>query len=416
MDSMKAGTRSQRSLIVSICVCMYVLLGAGPATAAPRAPTSAWVGTWSAAPEGQRNPTAISVATTYREIVHISVGGNTARVILTNEFGTEPLTVAVASLGLRTSGNAIDPSSTKALTFAGQPTVTLPAGSMMLSDPVDIHLPSLSEVAISLFVPAQPLHQSTVHSYALQTNYTAPENVVNAEALTAPSTTGEYFFLRGVDVASDAPNAVVTLGDSITDGAASRANSNGRWPNVLAARLQADPALSKIGVLNAGLNGNRLLHNDDEFGDSALRRLDRDVLTQAGAKYLIVLEGINDIGHIVKPSPDDPAETAQSIIRALQQIAVRARSQRIKVIGATILPYENCKYASPEGETIRQAVNKWIRSSSDFDAVVDFDKTLRDPSHPARLLSVYDSGDHLHPNTDGLHAMADSIPLSLFAR
>src|SRR6185437_9117828 len=375
-----------------------------------------WVGTWSAAPEGQRNTTAISVATTYRQIMHISVGGNNVRVIVTNEFGMQPLTIGAANIALRTKGSGIDLSSAKTVTFGGQPLVTLPAGSMMLSDPIDMTLGPLSDVAISLYVPAQPMRQSTVHSYALQTNYKSPGNVVSAETLTTAFTTGEYFFVRGLEVMSGAPAAVVTLGDSITDGAASDANMNGRWPNVLAARLQADAALSGIGVLNAGLNGNRLLHNDDEFGDSALKRLDRDVLTQAGARYLIVLEGINDIGHIAKPSVDDPPETAQSIIRALQQIAARARSQGIKVIGATILPYENCKYASVNGEKMRQAVNQWIRSSQDFDAVVDFDKVVRDPVHPGRLLPAYDSGDHLHPNTDGLRAMANSIPLSFFAR
>ncbi|HXS11543.1 MAG TPA: SGNH/GDSL hydrolase family protein [Acidobacteriaceae bacterium] len=348
--------------------------------------------------------------------MHISVGGNTVRVIVTNEFGMQPLTIGAANIALRTKGSVIDLASAKTVTFGGQPLVILPAGSMMLSDPIDMTLGPLSDVVISLFVPAQPMRQSTVHSYALQTNYKSPGNVVSAETLTTASTTGEYFFVRGLEVMSGAPAAVVTLGDSITDGAASDANMNGRWPNVLAARLQADAALSGIGVLNAGLNGNRLLHNDDEFGDSALKRLDRDVLTQAGARYLIVLEGINDIGHIAKPSVDDPPETAQSIIRALQQIAARARSQGIKVIGATILPYENCKYASVNGEKMRQAVNQWIRSSQDFDAVVDFDKVVRDPVHPGRLLPAYDSGDHLHPNTDGLRAMANSIPLSFFAR
>jgi len=346
--------------------------------------------------------------------MHISVGGSTVRVIFTNEFGTQPLLIGAASIARRRKGSAIDTSSTKTLTFGGQSVAIVPAGSMMLSDPVDIALRPLSDVAVSVFVPAQPLSQSTVHSYALQTNYKAPGNVVNAGILSTASTTGEYFFLRGIDVMSDAPSAIITLGDSITDGAASETDMNGRWPNVLAARLRADPALSGIGVLNAGLNGNRLLHNDDEFGDSALKRLDRDVLTQAGAKYLIVLEGINDIGHIVNSSVGDPPETAQSIIRALGQIATRARSQGIKVIAGTILPYENCKYASVEGETMRQAVNMWIRSSKDFDAVIDFDKVTRDPAHMGRLLPAYDSGDHLHPNTEGLRALANSIPLSLF--
>ena len=414
---MGAWVRAKRPLFMLICACAFLTSGAFALTSTRTSVRAGgWVGTWSAAPEGERNTTAVSVATTYRQIMHVSVGGNTVRVIATNEFGMQPLTIGAANIALRTKGSVIDLASAKTVTFGGQPLVILPAGSMMLSDPIDMTLGPLSDVVISLFVPAQPMRQSTVHSYALQTNYKSPGNVVSAETLTTASTTGEYFFVRGLEVMSGAPAAVVTLGDSITDGAASDANMNGRWPNVLAARLQADAALSGIGVLNAGLNGNRLLHNDDEFGDSALKRLDRDVLTQAGARYLIVLEGINDIGHIAKPSVDDPPETAQSIIRALQQIAARARSQGIKVIGATILPYENCKYASVNGEKMRQAVNQWIRSSQDFDAVVDFDKVVRDPVHPGRLLPAYDSGDHLHPNTDGLRAMANSIPLSFFAR
>jgi len=398
-----------------ICTCAYLAPGAFAITSTKTSSHAAsWVGTWAAAPEGERNTMAISAATTYRQIAHISVGGSTARVIFTNEFGTQPLSIGAANIALRTKDSAINPSSMKALTFGGQSSVTVPAGSIMLSDAIDMTLKPLSDVVVSLFVPVQPISQSTVHSYALQTNYKSSGNVVNAETLTAASTTGEYFFLRGIDVMSEAPSAVVTLGDSITDGAASKTDTNDRWPNVLAARLQADRLPSGIGVLNAGLNGNRLLHNDDEFGDSALKRLDRDVLTQAGAKYLIVLEGINDIGHIVKASVDDPPESPQSIIRALQQIAMRARSQGIKVIGGTILPYENCKYASAEGEKMRQAVNAWIRSSKDFDAVIDFDKVVRDPTHPGRILPAYDSGDHLHPNADGLRAMANSIPLSLF--
>lgn len=407
--------RSKRPLSLLICTCAF--LSSGAFAFAPNSTSAArtWVGTWAAAPECQPNTTAMSLATTYRQIMHISAGGSTVRVIFTNEFGKEPLTIGAANIAVRRKGSAIDLSSAKTLTFGGQSLVTVPAGSMMLSDPVDMKLEPLSDVAVSLFVPSQSMHRSTVHSYALQTNYKSPGNVVSSEALTTASTTGEYYFMRGIDVMSDAPSAIVTLGDSITDGAASDTDMNGRWPNVLAARLQADPALSGLGVLNAGLNGNRLLHNDDEFGDSALRRLDRDVLTQAGAQYLIVLEGINDIGHIVRPSVDDPPETAQSIIRALQQIAARARSQGIKVIGGTILPYENCKYASAEGEKIREAVNEWIRNSKDFDAVVDFDKVVRDPEHMSRLRPTYDSGDHLHPNADGLRAMANSIPLSFFA-
>jgi lysophospholipase L1-like esterase len=205
--------------------------------------------------------------------------------------------------------------------------------------------------------------------------------------------------------------AIVALGDSITDGASSLRNTNGRWPDVLASRIQAEKRYRTTGVLNAGINGNRLLHDGD--GESALRRLDRDVLTQAGVKYLIVLEGINDIGHIVTASLADPAENAQGIIGALQQIAVRAHMRGIKVIGATITPYESCKYASPKGEAIREAVNNWIRTSKDLDGVVDFERIVRDPVHPTRFLPAYDSGDHLHPNADGLRAMANGVDLQL---
>ncbi len=204
---------------------------------------------------------------------------------------------------------------------------------------------------------------------------------------------------------------IVALGDSITDGAASKPNMNGRWPDVLAGRIQADKSLSGIGVLNEGINGNRLLHDGD--GESALRRFDRDVIAQAGVKYLIVLEGINDIGHIVSATSSDPAETAQNLIRALEQITVRAHAHGIMVIGATILPYENCKYASPEGEKMREAVNDWIRTSKTLDGIADFDKIIRDPAHPTRFLPSYDSGDHLHPNSAGLRAMAYGVDLGL---
>ena len=187
---------------------------------------------------------------------------------------------------------------------------------------------------------------------------------------------------------------------------------NGRWSDVLAGRIQADKSLSGMGVLNAGINGNRLLR-DGDGDESALRRLDREVIAQAGIKYLIVLEGINDIGHNVSATPSDPAETAQRLIYALDQIAVRAHAHRIKVIGATILPYENCKYASADGERMREAVNNWIRTTKSLDGVADFDKIVRDPTHPARLLPAYDSGDHLHPNASGLRAMGEGVDLNL---
>jgi lysophospholipase L1-like esterase len=352
---------------------------------------------------------------TFREIVHVSTGGVAVRVVLTNEFGLEPLTIGAAGVAISTGDSSIDAYAAKILSFGGQASVTLPAGTMAVSDPISMEVPALANLAVSLFVPAQLMSQSTVHSFALQTNYIATGNVAGAKTLTDPVEISSWNFLKGIEVvtAGDGASgaAIVALGDSITDGAASARNANGRWPDVLARRIHADKALSGMGVLNAGINGNRLLH--EGYGESALRRLDRDVISQAGVRYLLVLEGINDIGHIVTASPNDPAETAASLIRALQQIALRAHTHGIKVIGATITPYENCKYASPEGEKIRVAVNAWIRTSKDLEGVADFEKIVRDPAHPTRFLPAFDSGDHLHPNAAGLRAMGYGIDLNL---
>ena len=389
-----------------------------PDILAANPPSDHWIGTWSASPEAlpTASDTPIKADTTYREIVHVSVGGPTVRVVLTNELGLEPLTVKAAEIAISAGGSTIDPSAAKALRFGGQASVTLPAGTIMVSDPVDLKIPALSNIAVSLYIPAQAISQISVHTYALQTNYTAAGNQAAARTLDAATEIESWPFIRAVEVRANGDSAaagsIVTLGDSITDGAASKSNENSRWPDVLARRLQSDKSLAAMGVLNAGINGNRLLHDGD--GQSALGRLDRDVLTQAGVRYLIILEGINDIGNIVYASPADPAETAQSLIRALAQIATRAHTHNIKVIGATILPYENCKYASPAGEKMRQAINDWIRTTKDLDGFADFDKITRDPAHPATFLPAYDSGDHLHPNTAGLKAMADAVDLGIF--
>jgi lysophospholipase L1-like esterase len=344
------------------------------------------------------------------------MGGAEVRIVVTNEFGHEPLTIGAARIASSRGGATIEPSTSKALRFGGQDSVTLPAGTMAVSDAVEMNVPSLADLAISFFVPPQPISQFTVHSYALQTNYVSAGNSVDASTQPAAKEVSSWYFLKAIEVEPAeedvARGAIVALGDSITDGAASAPNANGRWPNVLAARIQTDKTLLGLSVLNAGINGNRLLH--DGYGESALMRLDRDVLTQAGVKYLIVLEGINDIGHIITPTLNDPSETASSIIRALQQIAVRAHTHGVKVIGATITPYEDCKYFSPEGEKMRQAVNDWIRTTKDLDSFVDFEKIVRDPAHLTRLLPAYDSGDHLHPNAAGLRAMGSGIDLRLF--
>jgi lysophospholipase L1-like esterase len=409
-----------KSVSDKMCCVVFQLLFAmvaSPAYCAVTSPSEGWFGTWAASPEAQLNTATSSgnSGVTYREIVHTSAGGTAVRIVVTNEFGVDPLTIGAARIAITKGGNSIEIETAKSIRFGGQSSVTLPAGTLAVSDPVNMELPPFADIAISLFMPAQQMNRTTLHSYALQTNYLVPGNVVDAETLTTPIEVQSWYFLKGVQVKLDEPNGggnIVALGDSITDGAASKSGANGRWPDVLAHRVQADESLSDMGVLNAGINGNRLLRDGD--GESALRRLDRDVLAQAGVMYLVVLEGINDIGHVVAASPSDPAANTQDLIRALEQIVMRAHAHGIKVIGATMTPYESCKYASPEGEKIREAVNDWIRTNSELDGVADFDKIVRDPAHPTRFLPTYDSGDHLHPNAAGLRAMADGIDLNLF--
>ncbi len=290
--------RTNRSYLL-LLFCIFALACASYA-ATPRG--GQWIGTWAASPEAQPNTTGLpgKDGTTYREIVHISAGGAEARIVLTNEFGEEPLTIGAAQIAISEGGNAVELPTARMLTFSGQTSVTVPKGSMMVSDPVELNVPAMANIAVSLFVPAQLVSQATVHSYALQTSYMATGNVIGAGTLPAATEIPSWYFLKGVEVKPDVQNGsagvVVAFGDSITDGAASDPNTNGRWPDDLARRIQADKSISGIAVLNAGINGNRLLR--DGVGDeSALRRLDRDVIAQAGIKYLIMLEGINDIGH-----------------------------------------------------------------------------------------------------------------------
>jgi lysophospholipase L1-like esterase len=283
---------------------------------------------------------------------------------------------------------------------------------MVVSDPADLKLPALANLAVSLFLPAQPIQQISQHSFADQTSYTAPGNVVGAKTLESPTEIDTWPFLKGVDVrASGNSAAIVTFGDSITDGAHSTRDANARWPDILARRLQADKKTADLSVLNEGIGGNRVLH--DTTGPNALARFDRDVLAQAGVKYLIIMESINDIGRATGVTPPDVV-TAADIIVGLNQLATRAHIHGIKVIGATLTPFVGAKYQSPEGEAMRQAINQWIRTTPQLDGVVDFDKATQDPANPTVFLPADDSGDHLHPGDAGYKAMGDSIDLKLF--
>jgi lysophospholipase L1-like esterase len=376
-------------------------------------PPDHWVGTWAASPLAEPNTPAYGSAdTTLREIVHVSLGGSSVRIIVSNEFGLDPLTIGAAQVALSTGGSSIDPTAST-LTFSGRPFITIPSGALAVSDPVNLSIPAFANLAVSLFIPAQTISQLSVHSFADQTNYEAPGNVIADKTLASPKEIYSWPFLKGVDVIANGQSAsVVTFGDSITDGAQSTRDANARWPDILAHRLQANKKTSQLGVLNEGIGGNRILH--DGWGPNALSRFDRDVLAQAGVKYLIILESINDIGNALSPdNPHDPV-TAEDLIAGLTQLATRAHTHGIKVFGATLTPYVGAKYASPDGEKMREAVNQWIRTTNQFDGAIDFDKTTRDPANPETFSPAAGSPDHLHPGDSGYKLMGDSIDLKLF--
>ncbi|MEO8737288.1 MAG: SGNH/GDSL hydrolase family protein [Edaphobacter sp.] len=397
--------------LILFCLCC---LTPNPAFAAS---PDHWVGTWATSPVALPNPEAKfgSADTTFREIVHVSIGGPAVRVILTNEFGLAPLTIGAADIALSAGGSDINPALAGPLTFNGRPSITIPAGALVVSDPVNLKLPPASDVAVSIFVPAQAIAQVTHHSFADQTSYTAPGNVADAKTLDAPTDIASWPFLKGIDVKADGKSAsIVAFGDSITDGAHSTRNANARWPDVLARRLQANKKTARLGILNEGIGGNRVLH--DNTGPSALARFDRDVLAQAGVKYLIIMESINDIGRAARLNNPDDIVTADDLIAGLSQLATRAHTHGIKVIGATLTPYLGAGYSSSAGEIMRQAVNQWIRTTNQFDGFVDFDKATQNPTNPTVFLPADNSGDNLHPSDAGYKAMGDSIDLKLFTK
>ena len=381
-----------------------------PAAATPSAPPAAPANPFPNRPA----PFVYGAAdTTVREIVHISIGGPQVRVIFTNEFGTEPLLIGAASIGVSQGGSTINQVSSAGLTFGGRTMVTIPPGALMVSDPATVNVPAGSDLAVSFFLPVQTITHLSVHGSADQTSYTAPGNVVGARTLESPSEIRNWPFVKGVDVKVTARSAaVVAFGDSITDGAFAAQNQNARWPDELARRLLANPKTAGIGVLNEGIGGNRILH--DNTGPSALARFDRDVIAQSGVKYIIILEAINDIGHAYDPGRAYDVVSADDLIAAYQQMAERAHTHGIKVYFATLTPYAGAKYMSPAGEEVRQALNKWIRTTHDIDGFIDFDKATRDPAHPDTFLPAYDHSDHLHPSDPGYKAMGDAIDLNLF--
>ena len=442
-----------------------------------------WVGTWGTAPAGPPLPAQTQTFTdqTLRLIVHTSIGGAQVRIRVSNELGSTPLRIGAAHIALRQAGADIVPGSDRVLTFSGATSITVPAGAPVLSDPVELNVPALGDLAVSLYLPGE-VQATTIHGSAFQTNYVSlPGNFTGSATLPTQRTITSWPFLTEVDVSAPGAGAIVALGDSITDGAVTTVDANRRWPDLLALRLQttrdaatdgagastskragtgastvartsanagnastakaaaaaaspatspaasaaASPALralnSRLGVVNRGIGGDRLLRDPGEqplFGRAALVRFDRDVLATSGVRHLIVLIGINDIGHPGTGTiPVTETVTAQDLIAGYRQLIARAHAKGIPVYGATLTPFEGTifpGYYTPEKEAVRQAVNNWIRSGDEFDAFIDFDRAVRDPANPTRMLPAYDSGDHLHPNDLGMQAMANAIPLELF--
>jgi lysophospholipase L1-like esterase len=364
-----------------------------------------WFGTWAAAPVWA-DPQAGFTDTTLREVVHVSLGGAVVRVRLSNTFGTQPLTIAHATIALRMDG-ASARSAPLVLTFAGASSIVVPPGAQVLSDSVALHVPPEADILISIYVPG-PTGPATTHPLALQTNYSAPgDRTTDRDGGAFVTTFTAWYFLSGVDVEkTQAAGSVVALGDSITDGARSRVDENGRWPDVLAARLQRLAPAQRFGVLNAGINGNRILLDGGHYGIAALARLDRDVLAQSGVRAVIVLLGINDIQQ--RPRQSDPARIESGLLH----IAAQAHERGLRVMVCTIMPVEGSYAYSPTIESTREAVNSFIRLTRVFDSTCDFDKAVRDPADPHRLLPAYDGGDHLHPSPAGLRVMGDLINLA----
>jgi lysophospholipase L1-like esterase len=402
---------------------LALLASTPPLSAQPGGATEVWIASWGASqqipePQNALQPDDLRDATV-RQIFHLSAGGPSVRVHLSNAFGTEALHITSVHVArpLSSASSSIDATSDSALTFAGNPDVTIPAGADFVSDPIAFPLSALSDLAVTFHLDTPPARE-TGHSGSRATTYFVHGDFVGAASLPDPNHVDHWYQVSEIDVLSGPGAAsIIALGDSITDGHGATTNGNDRWTDVLAARLQASARTRNVGVSNQGIGGNHLL--TDGLGPNVLARFDRDVLAPAGVRWAIVFEGVNDLGGLARTGEvpqAEPAALVERVLAAYRQIVVRAHAHGIRVIGATITPYMGSDYyhPGPLSEADRLAVNQWIRNSGNFDAVVDFDKVVADPQHPERLLPAFDCGDHLHPSPAGYKAMGDAIPLKEF--
>jgi lysophospholipase L1-like esterase len=377
----------------------------------------AWIPAWVSAQqltEPHNMPPAPGFAgVALRQIVQPALGGSRVRATFSNAYGERPLTLRAAHIAASAALGAIGRG--VLLTFDGRGSVTIQPGATMVSDAVELDVRAFGNLAVSIGFDDAPPQAITGHPGSRTTSFFTPGGDVAAVDASSGTPVDHWYFLSRVDVWADAEaRAVVTIGDSITDGRGSTTNQNDRWPNQLARRLQANPATALVSVLNQGMGGNRVLR--DGIGPNLLGRFERDVLALPGVRWLIVLAGINDIGTAAGArEAGQPAATAADLIAAYRQMILRARDHGIEVYGATVLPFEGFSYFSAAGEADRQTINQWMRSSGELDRVIDFDAIARDPNAPSRLSAAVDGGDHLHPSAAGYRIMADAIDLGLFA-
>ncbi|MFJ7750781.1 GDSL-type esterase/lipase family protein [Arthrobacter sp. NPDC097144] len=381
---------------------------AGGSHSSPR-----WTGSWAAAMTPAGTQDTVSGAgftdTTLRQTAHLSVGGSSFRIRISNDFGTTALEVGSATAYPGSAAADPDPGRLRQVTFDGAASVTIPAGAEWVSDPVQLPVNSDSDLTVSLYLPG-PTGPASVHSLGMATSYRAAGDATAGPSDSYEELDTSRYFLEGVDTTSNALGSVVFFGDSITDGYASTVDANLRYPDQVADRLLRRPEGRQCGVINSGISGNRVLEDAGTAGVSALSRFEDDVIDQTGVRTVVLLEGINDIGQSAG------ALDSASLIAVYRQFIERAREHGIRVVGATLTPYRGAGYYSDAGEQDRRAVNSWIRTSGEFDAVIDFDAVVRDPRDRSRLRPQFDPGDHLHPNDAGYAAMASAVRIQDICR
>lgn len=421
---------TRRTAIAATTTALSALVATNSAHAEGGSPRPAlhWVHTWTAMPqltEPANLPPApftgtgsVLVDTTLRQTLRITTGGRTLRLRFSNAYGDTPLPLTAVTVALPVDGkpgaSAIVPGSGRPVTFAGRASATVPVGAQLVSDPVDLDLPAASVLTVTTYLAAgQPSLALTSHPGSRTTSYLRTGDHTKDEDLPGATPVDHWYLLSDVEVlAPRDTTAVAILGDSLTDGRGSTTNANDRWPDQLYDRLRAHPATAAVSILNQAAGGNRVLN--DGLGPNVLARLDRDVLTRSGVTRLIVFEGVNDIG-TAEATPAAQHRLAEDLLAAYDQIVVRAHAQGIRVYGATLLPFGGNTYDDPAGEreSCRQVVNTWIRTSGHFDAVLDFDRAVRDPADPRRLLESLQVGDWLHLNPKGYGVLAATVPAGL---